>query len=255
VVTPETIRFNSPLRPGGPPTISLAAGLYQPDDAGSGGHPGLIVGHGAGSRRSSHEEFCQHACASGFVVIAVDFRGHGESDGVADGPLELDLYAAADWLRSHPAVDSAAVCYRGSSMGGFYGLKAAPGAGFAAIVLLCPATESVILNALDEADNGVDTPTGEKARWDLGGMRSYFEQQQCLALTASIECPTMLVHVRGDEVVPFSHTLLLTQSLRVDTTLLALQEGSHTSAQHDPAVHQRTIEWVKEALTSYSART
>ena len=37
--------------------------------------------------------------------MTIDFRGHGESTGDLDGPLELDVLAAVAILRSHPLVD------------------------------------------------------------------------------------------------------------------------------------------------------
>ena len=153
----QEVRILSPPKPGEPPAIELAATLYLPSEAPVGERaPGLIVGHGAGSRRSRHAEFCREACATGFVVLALDFRGHGESAGLADGPLESDLVAAAAFFRAHPGVVPEKICYRGSSMGGFYGLKAAPEAAFAAMALLCPATESVILHAIDQHEAGGD---------------------------------------------------------------------------------------------------
>ena len=260
---------------GASPAIELAATLYLPDETPAGDRvPGLVVGHGAGSRRTRHDQFCREACSAGFAVLGLDFRGHGDSAGFADGPLELDLCAAAEFLRAQPSVDPGKVCYRGSSMGGFYGLKAAPRAAFAAIALLCPATESVILHALDEQEAMRDTenpdsagaavsstgqsfPTGgnEPPHWDVPKLREYFEQQQCLSIAALVECPVLFVHARADEVVPFTHTLLLTQSLVVDTTLLALANGTHTTAQHDPAIHRYTVDWLRERLISCSART
>jgi uncharacterized protein len=251
----EDVIIQSPAHEDCAPAIDLAATLYLPTNAPSSGAPGLIVGHGAGSQRSRHAEFCTEACASGFAVLALDFRGHGDSGGSADGPLELDLCAAAEWLRKHPAVEASRICYRGSSMGGFYGLKAAPAARFDAMALLCPASETVILNALDQADSGVETPTGEKARWDVQGMRAYFERQNCSVLAGLIECPSLLIHTRHDDVVPFDHTLLIVRALRVDATLVALEDGSHTSAQHDPCMHRHTIDWLRSQLISCSERT
>lgn len=99
------------------PDLRLAALLYlpagldpAPADAAAQA-PGLIVGHGAGSRASRHAEFCREACRRGFAVIAPDFRGHGDSEGRADGPLEQDVLAAAHFLRSLPGVDAANICY------------------------------------------------------------------------------------------------------------------------------------------------
>ena len=147
---------------GGTPTapIDLVATLYQPAPAADPGAsprhslPGLIVGHGAGSSRVRHDRFARSACAAGMVVLALDFRGHGDSGGTLDGPGELDLVAAAAYLRGLDAVDPVRVCYRGSSLGGYFGLQAAPLAAFAAMALLCPATEAVMLGALDEGWDG-----------------------------------------------------------------------------------------------------
>jgi pimeloyl-ACP methyl ester carboxylesterase len=164
-------------------------------------------------------------------------------------------------------------------MGGFYGLKAATSVQFFAMALLCPATEAVILHGLDEYESGLDTeapttgageggpaagsqksPRGQgnsqgsqgTPRWDTAKLRAYFCEQDCLTLARSVSCPVLLVHARTDEVVPFTHTLLLTQALPTDTTLVALAEGAHTTAQHDPRIHALTVDWLRTQLTSCS---
>ena len=253
----QDIHIASSAIPGAPADLSLAATLYLPPGPPTGARlPGVVVGHGAGSRRSRHAEFCEVACEAGFAVLGLDFRGHGESSGIADGPLDLDLCAAAAFLRDHPAVDPDRVCHRGSSMGGFYGLKAAPEAGFAALALLCPATEAVILRAIDEYEEPPETcAPGEGARWDIPRLRSYFHSQESLALARLITRPVLLIHARQDEVAPFNDTILLTQSLSGDTTLLALAQGTHTSAQHSRKIHDSTVAWLKQQVTSYNART
>lgn len=158
------------------PDLELAATLYLPDPSDGLPTPGLVVGHGAGSRRARHDAFCRAACSQGLAVLALDLRGH-------------------------PAVDGRHLCYRGSSMGGFYGLKAASEAGFA-------------------------------------------------ALAARVRCPVLLVHARADSVVPFGHSLTLARRLGGNATLLALAGGTHTSAQHDPAIHRLTARWLIDQLKS-----
>jgi dipeptidyl aminopeptidase/acylaminoacyl peptidase len=282
-MTTHDIQLHAASTAGGNTDLDLAATLYLPDSFDSGLKlAALIVGHGAGSRRTRHAAFCGQACSAGFVVLALDFRGHGDSGGCADGPAELDIYAAADFLRTHPAVDPRRVCYRGSSMGGFYGLKAAATADFAALALLCPATEAVVLHAIaeqegigdteappGEADPGVasipprasstgqsfPTAPGGPPRWDTPKLRAYFEEQDCLTTARAVRCPVLLIHARDDEVVPFTHTLLITQALPTDATLLALEEGTHTTAQHDPRMHALTLTWLRERVTSCSAHT
>jgi dipeptidyl aminopeptidase/acylaminoacyl peptidase len=257
------------------PTLELAARFYLPSTRRENGTahalaPGLVVGHGAGSRASRHAEFCRAACEAGFAVLALDFRGHGDSTGRGDGPLELDVLAAAHFLRRHPAVDPRRVCYRGSSMGGFYGLKAAPDAGFAALVLLCPASQATMLAAIDtelppaapldteapdtgapsstKASGDAQRPAGGYTRWDIPRLRAYFEREDTRLLATQVDCPVLIVHARGDQTVPFEHSLDLVRCLRGDTTLLALAGGSHTTAQHDPAVHAYSLAWLRERI-------
>jgi dipeptidyl aminopeptidase/acylaminoacyl peptidase len=230
--------------------LELAATLYLPTTAGASLAPGLIVGHGAGSHRLRHRAFCLEACAHGFAVLAIDFRGHGDSAGAGDGPLEQDILAAARFLRRHPAVDRGRICYRGSSMGGFYGLAAAPEAEFAAMVLLCPASEKVMLDAIAASNRGGAAQSAMSTRWDAPRLRAYFQRQDGRALAARVRCPVLIVHVRRDPVVPFEHSLMLVAELGGDTTLLALAQGTHTTAQHEPAIHAFVASWLLDQVKS-----
>jgi dipeptidyl aminopeptidase/acylaminoacyl peptidase len=248
-----------------PDAIELVATLYLPEGS-AGPYPGLVVGHGAGSLRARHAAFCREACGQGFAVLGLDFRGHGDSGGAADGPLEDDIAAAATFLREHPAVHGEHICYRGSSMGGFYGLKAATTGALAAVALLCPADEGVLLGLLDELPSSeADTEAPEVTQlaeapgwhgrrstthWDVPNLKAYFLRQDSLALAAQVWCPVLLVHARGDEAVPFGHSLALMERLGGDATLVALAGGSHTSAQHDPAVHRLTARWLLDQVRS-----
>lgn len=259
---PLPIRLSSARDEGLVPDLELAGRLYLPvprePRTAAQKAPGLVVGHGAGSRAANHEDFCLEARRHGFAVLAFDFRGHGDSQGSGDGPLEKDILAAVRFLRAHPAVDPGLMCYRGSSMGGFYGLKAAPQARFTAMTLLCPAGEDVILDALEDREDTESAPDTERSpssatRWDRPRLRAYFERQDSTQLAARVDCPVLLVHARPDARVPFAQSLLLAQHLRTDTTLLALERGGHTSAQHDPAMHEYTTTWLRDRVTE--ART
>ena len=231
----------------------LAATIYSPADAvparvpGGPSLPGLIVGHGAGSNRRRHAGFATAACAAGMVVMTIDFRGHGESTGELDGPLESDVLAAVALLRSHPLVDWNRICYRGSSMGGFYGLRAAPDAGFAALALLCPADERVLLPGLTTRPTEDElSGRGLAVRIDVDSLRAYLESCETLNDAGDIETPVLLVHARGDAVVPLENSLTLAAALAGPTDLVILAGGDHGSAQASPAINGRVIRWLVE---------
>ena len=254
----EDLRFRSrptgpahPARAGADSPPTIAATLFVPAGAHPGAPllPGLVVAHGAGSRRIRHRSFCETACRAGMVVLAIDFRGHGQSTGLADGPLEEDILAAVQLLRSHQLVDRNRIGYRGSSMGGYYGLRAAAQADFAAVAVLCPANEKVMLGALERKHEwSTAEDAGLQARLDEEALRKFYESHDLLQTAAQVLPPVLIVHARGAEKVPFEHSLSLAAHLADEADLWLLPEGSHTSAQSSPEMHSRVIGWLKERL-------
>jgi dipeptidyl aminopeptidase/acylaminoacyl peptidase len=235
--------------------IELVATLYEPTPPAAAGGPtisphslpGLIVGHGAGSARTHHDRFARTACVAGMVVLALDFRGHGDSGGTLDGPGELDIVAAAAFLRRLKTVDAERICYRGSSLGGYFGLQAALPAGFAAMALVCPATEAVMLAALDGGfDEHQARERGLQLRADVGAMRAYFRAADAHATAARIDCDVLLLHARGDTVVPLASSLELAERLCGRTDMVILSGGDHSSAQGSVAIDRLTVEWLLE---------
>lgn len=234
---------------GAPPL--LAASLFLPADAHPGGVrlPGLIVAHGAGSRRARHRGFCFEACHTGFAVLSVDFRGHGDSGGLADGPLECDILAAVNLLRSHPLVDPQRIGFRGSSMGGYYGIRAAIDADFAAAAVLCPANEEVMLRALEKKHEwSQPSADGLEARLDDQALMEFYRHHRLLDDAEKVRCPVLIAHARDDERVPFRHSLDLAAALGDEADLWLFPEGSHASLQSSPAMHRRVLAWLRDRL-------
>src|SRR5262245_4169886 len=87
--------------------------------------PGVVIHHGAGSRKENHADFARLACGSGWAALAFDARGHGATGGEMTAGAVDDAARMARLLGAEPGVDSDRVILRGSSMGGFLALHAA----------------------------------------------------------------------------------------------------------------------------------
>src|SRR5918997_3639388 len=122
------------------PAAALARALDLPE-----GEPwgGLVILHGAGSRKENHADMGRAAAAAGLAAVRFDMRGHGATGGRLDGRAIEDVAAAAALLP--PGLPLA---LRGSSMGGYLALVAAAAVGAAAVVAVCPAPSPLLARGL-----------------------------------------------------------------------------------------------------------
>ncbi|WP_328474499.1 alpha/beta fold hydrolase [Actinoplanes sp. NBC_00393] len=106
---------------------SAGVPLQQVHPAASGRHPGVVVAHGFSGSAKLMASFGDTLAARGYVVVLLDFTGHGanprplpdEAAGTASSTaaLQQDLDVAMAHLRSLPDVDPARVALVGHSMG------------------------------------------------------------------------------------------------------------------------------------------
>ena len=115
---PQTIDLKSP------DGIALKASYFSPGRPG----PGILLFHACNRDRSSWNDLATAAAARGFHVIALDYRGYGESRGTrSDDPQQQlwiserewpgDIDAAYAWLTSQPGVDKTRIGAAGASCG------------------------------------------------------------------------------------------------------------------------------------------
>lgn len=227
--------------------LRLVGELYLP--AGRGPWPGLVICHGLASRKERHADFAAFVAAQGLATLAFDLRGHGESEGKFDGRALHDVHAALAYLAGRPEVDGSRLALRGSSLGGNLAIHAA--ATFAevrACVAICPAPEQLLLEGLKKAlASDLQLPD---LRIDvLDAPRAWRERSLRTAVTRITPRPLLLVHALGDELIPASYSQELHDLAGEPKEIWLLPGGSHTSAQHDVAVHERTVAWLLRALT------
>jgi pimeloyl-ACP methyl ester carboxylesterase len=164
-------------------TVSFPAsdgGVVFADLYGSGAK-GLVLAHGGQFNKESWRPQAERFAATGFFVLALDFRGYGSSHGpgqadLDSAPLDLDVLAAVRYLH---AAGAKTVSIVGASMG-------ASAAGDASIRSAQGEIDKIVL--LSEAPNGpadklksptlwivaLDDRSGEGLR--LPGIRAQYER-------------------------------------------------------------------------------
>lgn len=130
------------------------AGTYYPVDQ---PHvPAVLLIHSVHRDRNVWADFATLLQHNGLAVLAIDLRGHGESDRklTAEGPVKidsrdltsrdyqdmlLDVEAAVNWLQAQPGIDGKHVALIGESVGANIALRyAAVNEDLAAVVLFSP---------------------------------------------------------------------------------------------------------------------
>ena len=102
----------------------LAGTLFIPDDLPLGQKSsGVIMCTGfTGTRDRSLLPISRYFCQQGYIVLSLDYRGFGESEGTKWRLIPLaeveDVRSAITFLQQHPQVEAASIGLFGSSFGG-----------------------------------------------------------------------------------------------------------------------------------------
>ncbi len=202
----------------------------------------MVIVHGADSRKETHAGFARACRARGWAALTYDQRGNGESEEPLSPAAVGDVGRMARMLAGIDGVDEARVCARGSSMGGFMAIHAA--AVFdsvAGVIALCPAGEDHLLEGVrrDRFEMRVDRDAFEP--W-LGE----HDLRDAVALMGAK--PLLLLHARGDEVIPFTWSEELAGAASDPSEAIVLPGGHHRSIQHDAELHEVALRWMEKSL-------
>jgi len=220
----------------------IAWHLWTPDPAQfTGARPGVVVCHGAGSCKENHSDFAVLAASMGWVALAFDARGHGETEPGLDDQAVADVVAMVELLRAQANVDPARVIVRGSSMGGALALYAACSSmEVAGAIAVCPAPEQGLLM-------GLKAGAFEIRVADLPAIERWIEQHALIEEISDLAGrPLLLLHAEGDEQVPIAHSRALYEAAGEPKRLIEVPGGDHRSTQHDPDLQAESLQWVGE---------
>jgi alpha-beta hydrolase superfamily lysophospholipase len=225
--------------------------LWRPP--GQGPWPGVMVMHGAGSRKENHADFARLAAGNGFVALTFDNRGHGETEGELDPTVVDDLRLLAEWFAARPYVDERRVAARGSSMGGLMAIHAGAASDrIAAVVAICPAAEWMLAGDVRRIADGQPPREGSalaEMRIDASALAGWLESSDVgEAVQRMGATPLLIIHARGDEVVPYSHSEQLFELAAEPKKLLLLEGGDHRSAQHDAELQGESLRWLSRVM-------
>jgi pimeloyl-ACP methyl ester carboxylesterase len=119
--TPTTVTYR------GVNGVALVADEWNRGVASTDGRPSILMLHGGGQNRFSWKNTGQVLGEQGFHVVALDSRGHGDSDRAPGADYALETLCG-DVLRIIDEIDRPVVLI-GASMGGLTGILAADAAG------------------------------------------------------------------------------------------------------------------------------
>ncbi len=206
--------------------------------------PGIVILHGAGSRKENHGDFARLAADFGWAALAYDQRGHGESVGEMSPQAVPDAVAMARLLGGRRDVDANRICLRGSSMGAFVAIHAAAvSEAIAAVIAICPPGERMLLQSLRS------DPLEMRA--DRAGLEPWLEEHD---LRDAVERlggkPLVLLHAHGDDEVPSDFSQELFEHAAEPRKLILVPGGHHRSVQHDRELQTVALRWVERNLGS-----
>jgi pimeloyl-ACP methyl ester carboxylesterase len=138
--TPAPTESTLPVQFAAPDGLVIASTLYP---APSRPAPTVLLLHMAGSNRSAWNPLAQQLQATGFNVVAIDLRGHGDTGGTVDWPkAQQDIGAVLTRLNTLPGVDRQRISIVGANIGANLALNAcAVTPNCKAAVLLSPALD------------------------------------------------------------------------------------------------------------------
>jgi uncharacterized protein len=238
----RTVRAQPPIETG--ERDGLAWARFEPTRGPAGrvgaAPAGVVVLHGADSRKENHYDFARACADGGLAALAFDARGHGQSPGPYDGRALDDVATMAELLRERAGVER--VGLRGSSMGGYLALAAAQASRAAAVVAICPASAVGLSVGIRSHRFAFDVDRDSV----VAMLRDHDETDAARALDAA-GVPLLLLHAEGDEVVPVELSRAL-HAAAPASKLVVVGGGHHRSIQHDPELQGVAVRFLARAM-------
>jgi len=208
----------------------------------------ILFLHGNAENISTHIGSVYWLPAQGFNVLAIDYRGYGNSEGKPSVPgAEEDIDSAMRYLLARPDIDPNRIIVLGQSLGGALGMY------YVAHSEYRPHIRAVVI---DSAFSGYRDIAREKLQsswitwlfaWPLG-LTVTAAYRPLDAAPEIYPIPILFIHGGRDVVVPAHHSQLLFDAAREPKALWIVPGAGHIQSLNHPDVRKRLIEWLREQL-------
>jgi fermentation-respiration switch protein FrsA (DUF1100 family) len=217
----KTLHFRSPDGP------RLAAWVVPPPGLDSAALWVLILHGNAGDIASpGRPEHDRQLHDLGLGVLAMDYRGYGESEGVpSESGLYADAHAAYDVLRDTVGIPAKRIVIYGHSLGAAVAVQLATTVEAAGLIL-----EGAFTSV---PDRGKELYPWLPVHWMV---RNRFNS---LGLIGQIRMPLLIIHGRDDATIPIAHGRRLFAAAPEPKTFLDVP-GGHDDAFQTGAVQYQT---------------
>jgi len=177
--------------------------------------PTLLYLHGNAGNLADRSDLLAYFSELGANVLALDYRGYGQSEGTpSEAGLHADTRAAYEWLAAR--TPASRIVPLGESLGGGPACELAATRAVGGLILLATFTSVPDMAALYYRW----LPT----RWLV---RTRFDN---LAKISRIQVPKLIIHSRRDEVVPFEMGERLFAAAAEPKQALWLESAGHNDA-------------------------
>lgn len=214
--------------------LTLAGWLIKPDHSGK-NVPAIVICHGLGANKSDFTDLAVFLARRGYLVLAFDFRAHGNSEGSRTSlgyHEQKDVSAALNYLSSRPEVDQDRIGIFGFSLGGSTAiLAAAETKKFRAI-----AADSAFTSLRDQARQAITgfyhLPAFPFVNLSVLGYELYFQTRVENIAPESVigtiaPAPVLIIAGEGDDMIPAENGRRLYRAAQEPKELWVIPVGGH----------------------------
>jgi fermentation-respiration switch protein FrsA (DUF1100 family) len=196
-------------------------------------HGTVLYLHGTTQNISGHFQRITWLPSAGFNVLALDYRGYGESDGLPSVKgADLDIDAAMRTLLSRADVDPGRIFVFGQSIGGALAIRYVAHsryrANIRALIADSPFAHYGLIAQEKFAALSIMRPFLVDSR---------YSPQAAVASITPI--PLLLIHGERDDVIGAHHSRLLFEMAEEPKDLWSIPGAGHIEATRSPRVRQR----------------